>query len=88
MTFHELRHTYASMLVNSGFALKVVADQLGHKDTRMVEEHYGHLCETAKREMIRSKSPVQGLTGDRRDQFKLAKNIQPIWKASTSKDIM
>jgi len=87
MTFHELRHTYASMLVNSGFSLKVVADQLGHKDTRMVEEHYGHLCETTKREMLRSKSPVQGLTGERRDQIKMAKNIQPIWKTSNVKEI-
>jgi len=37
--------------------------------------------------MIRSKSPVQGLTGERRDQIKMAKNIQPIWKTANSKDI-
>lgn len=62
MTFHELRHTYASMLVNSGVPLKVIAEQLGHVDTRMVEEHYGHLCQTAKRDTIRALSPMR-LTG-------------------------
>ena len=30
-------------MVQDGIALKKVADFLGHKDTRMVEKHYGHL---------------------------------------------
>jgi integrase len=57
LTFHELRHTYASSLINRGVPLVFVAQQLGHADTRMVEEHYGHLCETAKRDAIRSAAP-------------------------------
>lgn len=44
LTFHELRHSYASKLVMRGVSLKIVADQLGHSDTRMVEKHYGHLA--------------------------------------------
>ena len=59
--FHELRHTYASGLINIGVSLKIIADQLGHADTRMVEEHYGHLCQDAKRDKIRSLSPVLGI---------------------------
>jgi integrase len=43
--FHELRHTYASHAVMSGMPLTVLARQLGHTDTRMVEKHYGHLAE-------------------------------------------
>jgi integrase len=43
MTFHGLRHTYASELVRRGVPLMMVAQQLGHRDTRMVEMHYGHL---------------------------------------------
>lgn len=43
LTFHELRHTYASRLVMNGAPLAVIAAQLGHSDTRMVEKHYGHL---------------------------------------------
>jgi hypothetical protein len=57
LTFHELRHTYASALINRGVPLVFVAQQLGHADTCMVEEHYGHLCETAKRDAIRTSAP-------------------------------
>jgi integrase len=54
VTFHELRHTYASTLVNTGCSLYVVAHQLGHADTRMVENYYGHLApNTVKDEVVR-----------------------------------
>jgi integrase len=43
--FHEMRHTYASHAVMAGMPLTVLARQLGHTDTRMVEKHYGHLAE-------------------------------------------
>ena len=61
VTFHELRHTYASTLINQGVPLKAIAEQLGHVDTRMVEEHYGHLAQTTKRDMIRSQGLKLGL---------------------------
>ena len=61
VTFHELRHTYASTLINQGVPLKVIAEQLGHVDTRMVEEHYGHLAQTTKRDMVRSQGLKLGL---------------------------
>ena len=38
-----LRHTYTSRLAMRGVPLAVIAAQLGHADTRMVEKHYGHL---------------------------------------------
>jgi len=41
--FHALRHSYASRLAMKGVPLAVIAAQLGHSDTRMVEKHYGHL---------------------------------------------
>jgi len=44
ITFHGLRHTYASRLAMNGVPLAVIAAQLGHTDTRMVEKHYGHLA--------------------------------------------
>ena len=61
--FHELRHSYASMLVNAGCPLAYVAAQLGHTDTRMVEKHYGHLAPTALADSIRALMPKQGLMG-------------------------
>jgi integrase len=60
--FHELRHSYASMLVNAGCPLAYVAAQLGHTDTRMVEKHYGHLAPTALAESVRALMPKLGLT--------------------------
>lgn len=62
VTFHELRHSYASMLVNRGVPLAYVAAQLGHSDTRMVEKHYGHLAPNALAESIRTLAPKLGIT--------------------------
>ncbi|HWQ09270.1 MAG TPA: tyrosine-type recombinase/integrase, partial [Holophaga sp.] len=53
IVFHELRHTYASSLVNQGVALSFVAAQLGHASTRMVEKYYGHLAPNALAAAIR-----------------------------------
>ena len=61
LTFHELRHTYASGLVNAGVPLVFVAQQLGHRDTRMVEKHYGHLCQNAKADAVKKLAPVLGI---------------------------
>jgi integrase len=63
VTFHELRHSYASMLVNAGCPLAYVAAQLGHTDTRMVEKHYGHLAPSDLAKSIRALAPVLGITG-------------------------
>lgn len=60
--FHELRHTYASGLVNAGVPLAFVAAQLGHVDTAMVEKHYGHLCPDAKSDAIRKLAPVLAIS--------------------------
>lgn len=43
VSFHELRHTYASRLAMRGVPMGVIAAQLGHSDTRMTERHYAHL---------------------------------------------
>ena len=42
--FHQLRHTAASRWITLGVSLKVVAEQLGHVDTKMVDRYYGHLA--------------------------------------------
>jgi integrase len=64
ISFHELRHTYASFLVNTGCPLVYVAEQLGHSDTRMVEKHYGHLAPNAKADAIRRAMPNLGVDVD------------------------
>jgi integrase len=60
VNFHCLRHTYASHAVMNGAHLLVVAQNLGHSDTRMVEKHYGHLAPSYKADVIRSMAPKFG----------------------------
>jgi integrase len=55
--FHILRHTWASLSVMNGVPLMVVAKNLGHKDTRMVEKHYGHLAPSYVTDAIRKGAP-------------------------------
>lgn len=43
ISFHILRHTYASRLAQNGASMQVIAAQLGHADTRITEKHYAHL---------------------------------------------
>jgi integrase len=58
--FHSLRHTYASHAVMAGAPLLVVARNLGHSDTRMVEKHYGHLSASYVAREIRRAAPRFG----------------------------
>jgi integrase len=53
-SFHVLRHTWASHRVMNGATLMVVAQVLGHADTRMVEKHYGHLAPSYVRDAVRA----------------------------------
>ncbi len=57
ITLHELRHTYASTMIRKGAPLMVVAQALGHSDTRMVDRHYAHLAPSYVAETIRSMAP-------------------------------
>ena len=41
--FHELRHSCASLLLNSGFTLKDVQEYMGHSDIQMTANIYGHM---------------------------------------------
>jgi integrase len=61
LSFHQLRHTYASALINNGCPLLIVASQLGHSDTRMVELHYGHLAANAKQAALLAAMPTFGI---------------------------
>jgi integrase len=57
INFHGLRHTWASLSVMAGLPLMVVAKNLGHVDTHMVEMHYGHLAPSYIAEAIRKHAP-------------------------------
>jgi integrase len=46
--FHELRHTSASLLINSGVHSKIVSDRLGHSDITITMNTYSHVFEEAE----------------------------------------
>ncbi len=58
--FHGLRHSWASLAVMAGVPLLVVAKNLGHRDTRMVEMHYSHLAPSYVADAIRAGAPRFG----------------------------
>jgi len=60
VNFHILRHTYASHALMAGMTIEVLAQQLGHKDTRITMRHYAHLCPTFKQESVRRNAPSFG----------------------------
>ncbi len=63
VTFHELRHTYASTLVNRGCPMAVVAQLLGHANTRVTEQHYAHLAKSTVRDELLRSMPRLGIVG-------------------------
>ena len=60
ISFHGLRHTYASLAIMAGVPMQVVAANLGHVGVAMVEKHYGHLSASYVREAIRAGAPRFG----------------------------
>jgi hypothetical protein len=48
----------------NGVPLLVVAKNLGHADTRMVERHYGHLSVSFITDAIRAGAPRFGVEAD------------------------
>ena len=68
--FHQLRHSWASHAVMNGMPLIVVAKNLGHASTVMVERHYGHLSDTYIDEAVRAHAPRFGAVA--------AGNVKPL----------
>jgi integrase len=54
---HTVRHTWASHAAMSGMSLMLIAKNLGHSDTKMVEKFYGHLSPSFVVDEIRAKAP-------------------------------
>jgi integrase len=51
LTFHDLRHTGASLMIAAGCHVKVIAEQMGHSDGgALVLQRYGHLYKGARRQ--------------------------------------
>ncbi|MEZ5101209.1 MAG: site-specific integrase [Thermoleophilia bacterium] len=44
--FHDLRHTYAALMIAAGAPVKLLQDQMGHTSARITLDLYGHLYPT------------------------------------------
>lgn len=51
LRFHDLRHSHVAVLISRGVGPKAIADRLGHRSVRTVLDVYGHLYESADREI-------------------------------------
>ena len=49
MRIHDLRHTYASLLLQAGVELLYVSQQLGHHSPGFTLSQYGHLLPKDRR---------------------------------------
>ena len=51
-SFHDLRHTHATMLHEAGANLKVIQERLGHSDIRTTMNIYSHMTTTLEDEAV------------------------------------
>ena len=49
---HDLRHTYASLLIQAGESLVYVRDQLGHHSIKVTVDIYGHLSPEGNKDAV------------------------------------
>ncbi len=61
VSFHILRHTHGSMLAMRGVPMGVIAEQLGHSNSRVTEKHYAHLAPSYVADTIRAHAPTFGI---------------------------
>jgi len=52
MRLHDIRHTYASLLLSNGESLAYVKEQLGHSSIEITVDIYGHLIPGSNREAV------------------------------------
>jgi integrase len=58
--FHDLRHTFASLLIQNGESLAYVKEQMGHSSIRVTVDVYGHLIPGANRQAV-NRLPTLGI---------------------------
>lgn len=66
VTFHDLRHFYASLLIRHGESVKVVQTRLGHASAAVTLDVYGHLWPDSE---DRTRAAVEEAFGERPESF-------------------
>jgi len=76
--FHDLRHTYASLMINQGENIKYIQTQLGHSSPTVTLNVYAHLMKPTNQEAAcRLENAIFGATGSKMVAEK-EKGPQPI----------
>jgi integrase len=52
LRFHDVRHTFASLLIANGESLAYVKDQMGHSSIQITVDIYGHLVPGSNRQAV------------------------------------
>jgi integrase len=50
--YHDLRHTFASLLLTAGAPIAYVSEQMGHSSIELTVKRYGHLIPGANRKFV------------------------------------
>lgn len=79
-TFHGLRHTYASQLIQAGATVYAVAEQLGHANPTTVLRTYGHLSPQIREAEVRQRFTAVSAENDETARLQSEELRQ--WRAS------
>lgn len=64
--FHDMRHTYASLLIEQGENIKYIQTQLGHSSPVVTLEIYAHLMKPVNQEAaIKLENSIFSTTGSK-----------------------
>lgn len=64
ITFHDLRHTHATLLLQMGIHPKVVAERLGHTGIRTTLDTYSHVLPSLQAEAAKALDELLSGKGD------------------------
>ena len=80
--FHDLRHTFGSLLIQDGASLAYVKDQMGHSSIQITVDTYGHLIPGADIAWVdrldSETTPQQNATQAQQDQPKQEKDTAEV----------
>lgn len=77
--FHDLRHTYASLLIEQGENIKYIQTQLGHSSPVVTLEIYAHLMKPTNQESaIKLENSIFSTTGSRNKKRSYNKRRNPL----------
>ena len=73
ISFHGLRNTYGALLAMEGVPMKVIAELMGHSDTRITEKHYAHINDDYVAKTLKSNLPSFGIKANNVKEMKNVK---------------